>query len=311
MKAVFLDLKSFINNISLAAIEAQVTDLTCYDVTPPELVVERSINAEVIITNKVVLNRDVMSKLPHLKLICVAATGTNNIDIPAANALGIEVMNVSGYSTNSVSQYVFAQLLEFYSSTNESIQRVRQGQWQQSPLFCVHSSKFDELAGKTIGIVGYGDIGKNIANIAQAFGMNVIIAERANETKIRAGRVSFNEVLKTADIVSLHCPHTPETEHLFSHEQFANMQPHAIIINTARGAIIDNSALLSALNNKTIAGAILDVLEQEPPPADHILLKPQPENLFITAHIAWASSQAQQKLLNLIGENIKQFKTSK
>lgn len=310
MKAVFLDKKSFIDSISLDAIETQVAELTCYDITPPELVVERSLNANVVITNKVVFTHNVMSKLPNLKLICVAATGTNNIDIPAANALGIKVMNVSGYSTNSVSQYVFAQLLEFYSHTFEGIQKVQRGEWQKSPLFCVHSSKFDELANKTLGIVGYGDIGKNIARIAEVFGMKVIVAERANVTQIRADRVSFDDMLKTADIISLHCPHTPETEHLFSQQQFAKMQPHAIIVNTARGAVIDNSALLSALNNKTIAGAILDVLEQEPPPPNHILLNPQPKNLFITAHIAWASKQAQQKLIHLIGENIKQFKTS-
>ena len=310
MKAVFLDQQSFIDTISFDAIQQQVSTLTSYPLTTPEQIIARCLDAEIIITNKVVINRQIIEQLPKLKLICIAATGMNNVDIPTAQKHGINVMNVAGYSTNSVSQYVFAQLLEFYSQTSKNNQKVQSGQWQQSPVFCLHSDFFDELAGKTLGIFGYGALGKKVASIALAFDMKVIISERPNTANIRQGRISFDDMLAQADIVSLHCPHTPETELLFSTDVFAKMQPHAVLINTARGAVIDNKALKKALNDKQIAAAILDVLDQEPPPHDHILLNSQPDNLFITGHIAWASQQAQQRLVNLIAENIQTFKNS-
>ena len=307
MKAVFLDQATFIDSISFDAIKNNVSTLELFSLTANEDIISRCIDADIIITNKVVLSREIIAQLPQLKLICVAATGTNNIDIAAAKEHNISVMNVAGYSTQSVSQYVFAQLLEFYSQISTSNHTVAKGDWQKSPTFCIHSDCFDELAGKTLGIVGYGDIGKKVAKIAHAFDMNVLIAERPNNTAIRDGRMPFNEVLKQADIISLHCPHTPETEQLFDQHAFAQMNNNAVLINTARGAVVDNKALLEALNTKQIAGAILDVLDQEPPPADHILLQAQPDNLKITAHIAWASQQAQQRLINLIAENINTF----
>lgn len=310
MKAVFLDQQTFIDSIDFNAISAQVSELQTYQLTRPDQVLERCKNADVIITNKVLITEALIQQLPQLKLICVAATGTNNIDISAAEKNGITVMNVAGYSTNSVSQYVFGQLLEYFNQTQKNNQKVADGNWPKSDTFCLHSDIFNELTGKKLGIVGYGDIGKKIAKIAQAFDMEVLISERFNAEHIREGRLSFEQVLEQADIVSLHCPHTPETEHLFSTKAFNKMQEHALLINTARGAVVDNAALLAALKEKTIGGAILDVLDQEPPPADHILLASQPKNLFITAHIAWASSQAQQKLINLIGENIKKFKSN-
>lgn len=308
MYAVFLDQQTFLNTISLEHITQQVQQLDCYHLTKKSHVIKRSIDADIIITNKVNITREIIEQLPKLKLICVAATGTNNIDIAAAHQHKVTVMNVAGYSRHSVSQYVFAQLLEFYSDTSRNNQKVKSGLWQKSSTFCLHSNQFDELAGKTLGIFGYGDLGKKVARIASAFDMKVLIAERANANNIRKNRVSFTDMLKSSDIVSIHCPLTPETENLFSTDTFSHMQAHALLINTARGAIIDNHALLEALNKQQIAAAILDVLDQEPPPTDHILLSNQPDNLIITAHIAWASQQSQQRLINLIAENIQHFK---
>lgn len=307
MQTVFLDQNTFIPSVSFAAIENTVEHFVGYSHTPADKIVERCQDADIIITNKVVINQEIIAQLPKLKLICVAATGTNNIDIPAAEKANVKVLNVAGYSTHSVSQYVFSQLLEHFGQMSINNQNVKSGKWQQSNTFCLHSEYFDELAGKTIGILGYGDIGQKVASIARAFDMQVLVAERPNASNIRADRVSFETMLQQSDIVSLHCPLTDNTENLFSTQTFQHMQKHSILVNTARGGIIDNQALLSALNNNEISAAILDVLDQEPPAPDHILLNPQPDNLKITAHIAWASQQAQQKVLNLVAKNIESF----
>lgn len=307
MQTVFLDQNTFIPSVSFAAIENTVEHFVGYSHTPTDKIVERCQDADIIITNKVVINQEIIAQLPKLKLICVAATGTNNIDMPAAEKANVKVLNVAGYSTHSVSQYVFSQLLEHFGQMSKNNQNVKSGKWQQSNTFCLHSEYFDELAGKTIGILGYGDIGQKVASIARAFDMQVLVAERPNASNIRADRVSFETMLQQSDIVSLHCPLTDNTENLFSTQTFQQMQKHSILVNTARGGIIDNQALLSALNNNEISAAILDVLDQEPPAPDHILLNPQPDNLKITAHIAWASQQAQQKVLNLVAKNIESF----
>ncbi len=309
MKAVFLDQQTFIPSISMDVIADQLDNLTLYPTTQACDVLKRCCDVDVIITNKVIINSDIMAKLPKLKLICVAATGTNNIDINAAKKHNIVVMNVAGYSTSSVSQYVFTGLLNFFTKTAENSQKANRGEWSNSQTFCIHASKFDELSSKTIGLVGYGDIAKQIEKVAIAFGMKVLIAERLNHQPIRTGRVSFDAMLEQADIVSLHCPQTPDTEKLFSHSVFEKMQSHALLINTARGAIIDEDALAYALKNHLIGGAILDVLTQEPPSSEHILLQSMPSNLIVTAHIAWSSQQAQQKLINLIAQNIAKFKS--
>lgn len=310
MKAVFLDQQTFIPSISIVAIENEVEQLTCYPLTSANDVLSRSIDADIIITNKVVLNKELLQALPKLKLICVAATGTNNIDLVAAKTLGIKVMNVAGYSTASVSQYIFTQLLNFFAHIQENNNQVQQGKWAKHPTFCLHASNFDELCHKKIGLIGYGDIAKQVEKIATAFGMEVLIAERLNNTRTREGRMSFDEVLRQADVISIHCPQTPDTEKLFSYSAFEKMQSHALLINTARGPIIDNDALKHALQNTVIGGAILDVLETEPPSPEHTLLQSPIDNLIISGHIAWSSQQAQQKLINLIGDNIAQFKLS-
>ncbi|WP_158970886.1 D-2-hydroxyacid dehydrogenase [Paraglaciecola sp. L3A3] len=319
MHGVFLDQQTFRSNISLQEIEQQLDSLTSFPITSSEQVVSRSENAELIITNKVMLTADILKQLPKLKLICITATGTNNVDLVAAKELGIAVCNVSGYSTPSVSQYVFAQILEYFSQTSHHNLNSTQDMWQNSATFCVHGNGFSELSGKTLSIIGYGNLGQAVANIGQTFGMQVLIAERPQATNIRAGRVSFDQALEQADVLTLHCPQTPDTENLINSETLSKMKPSAMLINTARGPLVNSNDLLSALNKQQIAYAVLDVLEQEPPPADHVLLQAISQkqsahpatNLKITAHIAWGSIEAQQRLLNLVADNISAFKQGK
>jgi len=309
MRAVFLDLKTFNAQTSLSAIKNQVAELICYAMTHTNEIVKRCIDAEIIITNKVVLNENIIQQLPKLKLVCIAATGSNNVDIIAAKKQGIAVTNVSGYAQQSVAQYVFAQILEYYNQTSHNNNNTEQGLWQKSQTFCYHGNAVTELASKKLGIIGYGNLGAAVANIANAFNMTVLIAERPNSQKIRVGRLPFDEVIQQADILTLHCPQTIETEGLINSDVLDLMKNNAMLINTARGAIIDNQALMSALTNKKIAYAVLDVLDCEPPPKDHPLLNCQLDNLKITAHIAWASTQAQQRLLDGIAKNIDAYLT--
>lgn len=308
MKAVFLDSKTFSSNISFAAIEQQVSELICYANTPHEQILERCQNVELIITNKVVLTAELLAELPSLKLICIAATGYNNIDITAAKTLGIAVTNVSGYARQSVAQYVLAQILEYYQQTGHHNANTEKGHWQKNDTFCYHGNAITELAGKTLGIIGYGNLAQAVIKLADAFGMKILISERIGIAKIRQGRVSFDQVIAQSDIISLHCPQTADTENLINSNVLTKMKPTAMLINTARGALVNSADLLTALKNKQIAYAVLDVLEQEPPPADHPLLNTNLANLKVTAHIAWASSEAQQRLIDLLSENIASFK---
>jgi glycerate dehydrogenase len=311
MQAVFLDYQTFSVDIDFSALNQTVDNLTFYATTAPEQVITRCLNAEVILTNKVVLNRETLDQLPKVKLICITATGINNVDIQTAKELNIAVTHVSGYAKNSVAQYVFAQLLAHYSQVEHHNNNTQKGLWQQSTTFCLHGNGSIELAGKSIAIIGYGALGQKVAAIANAFEMKVLIAERPNAEHIRPKRISFLQAIQQADVVSLHCPQTAETEGFFNAEILGYMKENSLLINTARGALINNKDLLQALNNNQLAGAILDVLEQEPPPKDHILLAAQSPRLKITAHIAWASLQAQQALLNVVAANIKAFKQGK
>jgi len=309
MRAIFLDQQTFSQSISLAAIVDNVSSLQSYPLTSPDEIISRCRNAELIITNKVVLNADTLSQLPHLKLICIAATGSNNIDIAAAKHLGIAVTNVSGYAQGSVAQYVFAQMLAYFSQIQHHNENCSQGLWANSQTFCLHGNGSVELAGKTLGLIGYGSLGKAVESLAKAFGMQVLIAERKNTNTIRSGRTSFDEVIEKSDVVSLHCPQTPETEQLMNLKVLARMKSTAILINTARGGIVNNKDLHQVLQDQRIAFAILDVLDQEPPPADHLFFTKPLNNLKITAHIAWASIEAQQRLIDFLAQNILAFNT--
>ncbi len=308
---MFLDRQTFSENICLDDLTRQLTHLEVYDFTAPSQVLTRCQNAEIILTNKVELTAELLEQLPQLKLVCITATGINNIDIDAAKALNIAVTNVSGYAKQSVAQYVFAQLLNYFSQPNHHSDNVANGLWQHSASFCLHGNGSIELAGKTLGIVGYGSLGQAVATIAQAFGMQVLISERPNAKAIRAGRIAFEQLTQQVDILSLHCPQTLDTEQLINAAVLKKMKKSAVLINTARGALVNETDLLQALNQGEIAHAILDVISQEPPSADHPLLREQPSNLVITAHIAWASIEAQQRLINLVADNIAAFKQGK
>ena len=308
MKSVFLDRDTFNPEVDLSAIQQHCSSLECFAMTQPEQIVARCRDAEMIISNKVMLSAETLAQLPQLKLVCIAATGTNNIDLQAAKQQGVAVCNVQGYAVHTLPQYIFAQILSYYSKVAEHNRNTEQGLWQQSQTFCVLGPPMYQLANKTLGLVGYGALAQAVEKIALAFSMRVLIAERPGVSDLRPGRHSFEQVLTESDILSLHCPQTPETIGLINQQALAQMKRSAMLINTARGALIDNAALLDALRNKQIAYAVLDVLEQEPPPADHILLNAGLDNLKITAHIAWACQEAQQDLLNIVAANIASYK---
>ncbi len=266
-------------------------------------------SAHVFITNKVELNNQQFSLAQQLKLICVAATGYNNIDLISAKKRKIAVSNVAGYSSSAVAQHAFAMLLSWANKMNLQQQLSQNGTWQNSDLFCLLEPTTFELKGKTLGIIGYGDIAKELEKVALAFGMEILIAERQDTSSenIRSNREAFEQVLNKADIISLHCPLTKETEQLVDHGFIKKMKKDAILINTARGGLINEEALAQALNNKVIQAALLDGLSKEPPCANNPLLKKR-DNLVLTSHTAWASQEARQRLIEEIALNIKAFK---
>lgn len=306
MKIAILDNQTLLSG-DITPVKSLASQLNCYDATTPEQVLKHCHNMDVVITNKVVLNQQTLTQLPHLKLICIAATGTNNVDLAAAKSLGIEVCNVAGYSTNSVAQHTFSMIFNLLGNQHRYYQDCKSGQWQQSEHFCFLDYPIDEVAGKTMAIIGYGNLGKKIAQIAQAFDINVLIAERKG-AQPRAGRVSFEHALNEADIISLHCPLTDDTHDLIGEPEFAMMKQGAILINGARGGVVNEQALVDALTNQRIAGAGVDVLSKEPADINNPLINYQGENLLLTPHIAWASQQSVTRLLAQIALNIDAFK---
>ncbi|MEJ6475154.1 D-2-hydroxyacid dehydrogenase [Pseudoalteromonas piscicida] len=305
MQIVVLDAKTLAGT-DLSPI-AKLGALTSYDTTSSEDVLSRSKDADVIITNKVKLNADIIASLPHLKLICVAATGVNNIDLAAAKAHQVAVANVAGYSTPSVVQHTFTMLGNLMTNIHRYQQDCRAGLWQQSDMFCRLDYNIAEISGKNFVIVGHGTLGEAVAKVAQAFGAHVMIAERKGASTVRSGRVAFEDALRAADIVSIHCPLTPETTDLIDANAFALLPDHAYLVNTARGGIVNEQALVAALGNNQIAGAAVDVLTQEPANASNPLIQYQGENLLLTPHTAWASKEAIVRLIAEIATNIDSF----
>lgn len=263
-------------------------------------------DAEIVVTNKVVLDRRNLEAAAGLKLVCIAATGVNNIDLAAAGEQGIKVCNVPAYATPSVVQHVFSLLLALTTNHERYQQAVADGRWSRSPFFCLFDYPVRELQGLTMGIVGYGTLGRAVAAMAEAFGMKRLIARRNSEDK-RPGRIDLDDLLMQADVVSLHCPLTDETRNLIGERELAQMKNDAVLINTARGGLVDEHALLAALTAGRLGGAALDVLAIEPPPADYFLLREKLPNLIITPHVAWASRQSRQRLVDGIAENIRAF----
>lgn len=278
-----------------------------HEATTPEQVVERLEHAEVAISNKVPLMAVSLAQLPRLRLIAVAATGTNNVDLDYCREHGIAVSNVSGYSTDSVAEHTFALLLALRRQVHSYHANILAGAWQRSAHFALLNHPLHDLHGSTLGIFGYGHIGQAVARIAAAFGMRVLVAEHKNATAIRAGRVPFNEMLEQADAVTLHCPLTPETRNLIGEPELRRMKPTAILLNVARGGVVDEAALAQALREKRIAGAGVDVLTNEPPRAGNPLLEVVGANCIITPHVAWASQQSLVRLAEEIVRNIEAF----
>ncbi len=312
MKGVFLDRDTLDrSDLDFSPLEKTLPEWHCFATTTAEQAAERIHDAEIVITNKVVIDKPLLLASPKLRLICVAATGTNNIDLDTAEQHGVTVCNARGYATPSVVQHTFTLILSLTTHLSQYQQAVQRGDWQLSPHFCLLEYPFHELAGKTLGIIGYGELGQAVANVARAFGMNILISQRPDSQACPPDRVPLDTLLAEADIVSLHCPLTPETNNLISTRELDLMKYSALLINTARGGIVDEQALATALLEGKIKGAGVDVLTQEPAVDDNPLLIPHIPNLIITPHIAWASVEARQRLLNDIALNIDAFRQNK
>lgn len=285
-----------------------------YEYTTPEQTVERMKDADIAVTSKVIFSREVMQQLPKLKLIAVTATGTNNIDLIAAKDLGIAVKNVTGYSSVTVPEHVIGFIFAFKHSLMGWHKDQLEGRWGQSKQFCYFDYPITDVRNSTLGIIGKGCIGSEVGRLATALGMKVLYAEHRHATACREGYTPFEEVLKQADVVTLHCPLTETTTNLINQETLSLFKPGAFLINTGRGPLVDETALLEALQCGRLGGAALDVLVKEPPVADHPLIvaaKTMP-NLIITPHIAWASDSAVTTLVNKVRSNIEEFvKTGK
>ncbi len=281
-------------------------DCTFFDRTPPELTVERTADAEAVFTNKVLFTKEIIKQLPKLKYIGVLATGYNVVDIEAARAAGITVTNIPAYSTASVAQMVFSHVLNFAQNVSIHAQSVLDGEWANSIDFCYWETPQIELAGKTMGIIGFGQIGQAVAKIALAFGMKIIFSNRSKkEVDFEAQQVELDTLLSTSDFISLNCPLTNDNKGFINKSTIEKMKPEVFLINTGRGPLINEQDLADALNKGRIAGAGLDVLSVEPATEDNPLLKAK--NCHITPHIAWATFEARTRLMNIATENLKAF----
>ena len=278
-----------------------------FDRTTPEQILPRAASAEIILTNKVVLNRETIMALPSLRYLGVLATGHNVVDTTAARERGIPVTNIPDYGTRSVAQHTFALLLELTHHTGYHAQSVRDGRWSRSADFCYWDFPLLELDGLILGIIGFGKIGREVAKIAQAFGLRVLIHSRTipAELPARMESVPLGELFSRADIVSLHCPLTPATNNLVNAPRLALMKPSALLLNTSRGPLVDEAALAVALNSGRLAGAALDVLSVEPPPLTNPLLTAK--NCVITPHLGWATRAARQRLMQIAVANLRTF----
>ena len=309
MKLVILD--AYAENpgdLSWDWLKDLVDEYVIYDITPPDKVIERSLGADIIVTNKTVITKEIIDSLPDLKFIAVLATGFNVVDCKAAREKGISVSNIPAYSTDGVAQLVFSLLLELTTAVGIHNSSVKSGDWVRSPHFCYWKTPLTELAGKTFGIFGFGRIGSAVAQIANAFNMKVIACTPNTRSYNGFGEVQFvslDELLERSDVISLHCPLTPETTGLVNSEFLSKMKKSAFLINTSRGPVINEADLAKALDEGVIAGAGVDVLSSEPPKADNPLLKC--EKCFITPHIAWANLEARTRLMNIFKSNVEGF----
>lgn len=307
MRAVFLDVESLDqHDLDLRLLTATFDELILYPATSTDQVLQRVQDAQVIITNKVQISAQIMQQCPQLKLILISATGTNNVDLVQAKAQGIVVCNCQGYGTSAVAQHTLALMLALATSLLKYDHAVKQGVWNSSKQFCLLDFPIVELAGKTLGIVGYGELGQAVAKLAQAFDMRVLIATLPDRPQ-REGRLPLAELLPQVDFLTLHCPLTDSTRNLISTDEFEQMKASAFLINCARGGIVDEAALAQALREGYIAGAATDVLTVEPPKDGNVLLAEDIPNLIITPHSAWGSVDARQRIVQQMVENVKAY----
>lgn len=306
MRTVILDAASLGNDISLDSLQQAAPGLVSFDFTTADQIIPRLQDASIAIVNKTVIDAAVMAACPTLKMIAVTATGTNNIDLEAARQRGIRVCNVIRYGRASLVQHTFMLILTLAGNLHRYQQDVKAGHWNCACNFCLMDHPIMELEGKTLGIVGYGDLGQGVAQMGRAFGMQVLIAQRPGQPA-QAGRVPLDELLPQVDVLSLHCLLSAETRNLIDARELALMKPTALLINTARGGLVNESALADALTAGRIGGAGFDVLTQEPPVNGNVLLDLQLPNLIVTPHCAWASREARQRLIDLTADNVARF----
>lgn len=278
-----------------------------YDRTEPHVTIERCLDAQLVLTNKVVMSREVIEALPNLRYIGVLATGYNVVDLQAAAERNVVVTNIPAYGPASVAQFVFALLLNRVQPVDFYRDQVRQGRWAKSADFCFYDHSMPELARQTLGVIGYGAIGRQVAQIATGFGMQVLVTSRTRPAQLPPGVtfVSQDELIRRSDFVSLHCPLTSDNVNMVDRAFMQAMKPSAYLINTARGPLVDEPALAEALRSRRIAGAALDVLTEEPPASDNALVAL--DNCVITPHIAWSTVHARQRLMSIAVDNVAQF----
>lgn len=307
MKAVFLDYQSLNkNDLDISALDAIFDELILFPTTSSEQVLSRVQYADVIITNKVIIDAAILQQCHNLKLILISATGTNNVDLIQAREQGIVICNCQGYGTSAVAQHTFALMLALATSLLQYDRAVKQGEWNKASQFCLLDFPIVDLAGKTLGIIGYGELGQAVAKLAQAFGMNVLVGALPNRTA-DVTRIPFAALLNQVDFLTLHCPLTDDTRDLLDAHAFAAMKPSAFLINCARGGIVNEYALADALRQGKIAGAAMDVLSVEPPKEGNVLLAEDIPNLIITPHSAWGSVDARQRIVQQMVENVVAF----
>lgn len=306
MKAVILDAASLGPDIDLAPIRQHLDTLDVHDQSTRDQAAERLAGAEVAIVNKVVLDAQTLDALPALRLICVLATGTNNIDMAAAKRLGITVKNVTAYGTASVAQHTLMLMLALATRLPLYQRDVAEGRWNQSPFFCLMGHTTLQLEGKRLVIVGQGELGSKVARLAQAFGMHVDFAARPGN-EAHDSRPGLRDLAPEADVISLHCPLTEATRHLVDDDLLASLKPDALLVNCARGGIIDEQAALEALRQGRLGGLGVDVLPEEPPRDGHPLLDAlgEPLNLVVTPHNAWITPEARQRIVALTADNLR------
>lgn len=312
MRTVFLDKYPLDQtDVNFGPLRASMTDLQLYDHTAKVDLAGRIRDAEIVILNKVVLGAREFDVAPHLRMIVLCATGTDNVDVAEAHRRGITVCNCRGYATASIVQHALALLLALCTRLLDYDRAVRAHRWETSGDFGLLDFRIREVAGKTLGILGYGDSGQGVARVARTLGMRVIVAEHPGQDTLRPGRSPWPQVLEESDVLSLHCPLTPATRQVINADALARMRKDALLINTARGALVDESALAKALKEGTLGGAGIDVLAVEPPRGGSPLLDASIPNLIVTPHSAWGSHEARQRALDQVTENVQAFLTGR